>query len=228
MNNQQVLSELVLTQAKMMSTYIDQLALISLVYLDTTTTPFALRDIVPNPTSNQSKGPVSPYGNSTNQDTIKYYEKHRNMTLELKPLKIGYQTVTLVKDTADAFAKADADYFRDTGKHIQVNSSFRSWDEQEKIYNEFHPQGKAAARPGSSVHELGKAVDVNYNSEVGPYLRKYGFQNPIIDDRQHFSIGEFSANSPSRYSKAYLDKQAARAQQAQANIVLATNVPGND
>ena len=80
------------------------------------------------------------------------------------------------------------------GKHLMVNSSFRSYEEQEEIYKSFKLKGEEyadqyAARPGFSEHQTGVAIDITSiqnptsnqftNSEEYEWLKnnsyKYGF-----------------------------------------------------
>lgn len=49
------------------------------------------------------------------------------------------------------------EYGEATGKKIQVNSGFRTREQQEK---EYRANPRKAAKPGSSLHEYGLAVDI--------------------------------------------------------------------
>lgn len=71
-------------------------------------------------------------------------------------------------------------------RDIQVNSAYRSREEQARIYAEKPGQ---AARPGSSVHELGRAIDIhsadaNELDRMG-LLDKYGFSRPVPNEPWH-------------------------------------------
>ena len=111
---------------------------------------------------------------------------------DIKPLSVGGKTINVSSQIADKIASADADYFKATGKHLQVNQSFRTREQQEKLYAELSPKGARVAKPGTSFHEKGLAIDVTNWKEAEPYLRKYGLVNPMADDKGHFSFGEFS------------------------------------
>lgn len=111
---------------------------------------------------------------------------------KIKPLKIGSTTVNVDESIASKLAMADRDFFKATGRHLQVNQSFRTSGEQARLYNELSAKGARVAPPGSSFHEKGLAVDVTNWQEAERYLRKYGFQNELEDDKGHFSIGEFA------------------------------------
>jgi hypothetical protein len=106
---------------------------------------------------------------------------------------IGSRSVKVDSSIADKLAQADSDYFAATGKHIQVNQDLRTSAQQQELYNKFKSgKGGRAAPPGHSFHEKGLAVDVTNWQEAMPYLQKYGFKNPLADDKGHFSIGEFA------------------------------------
>ena len=89
-----------------------------------------------------------------------------------------------------AFAKllrgAIEEYGTTTGKKIQINSGFRTYKQQEAEYN---ADPTKAARPGSSPHEFGLAVDINTADldamdKLG-ILRKYGLTRPVGAESWH-------------------------------------------
>lgn len=81
------------------------------------------------------------------------------------------------------FAKMAHEYFIITGgKKIQVNSAFRSMAEQEELYRT-KPPG-IAAKPGSSMHNYGFAIDIssadaNALVQMG-LMQKWGFERPVM------------------------------------------------
>lgn len=100
------------------------------------------------------------------------------------------------------------DYFDATGKKINFNSAYRSIEEQEKLYRS-KPPGMAA-KPGSSLHNFGMAVDIpsstaNELDKLG-LLDKYGFTRPIPNEKWHIQpagisvasakAGVYSADAP--------------------------------
>jgi len=108
-------------------------------------------------------------------------------------IKIGDKPIKVSSLIATPLAMADKDFFEATGKHLQINEALRSHERQAELYDRFRSgKGGRAAPPGKSFHETGKAVDIANYKEAEPYLRKYGFRNDLADDRNHFSIGEFS------------------------------------
>jgi len=117
----------------------------------------------------------------------------KNGSESIETIKIGNKPVQVSSVIASPLAMADNDFFEATGKHIQINEALRFTERQAELYQKFKSgQGGRAAPPGKSFHETGKAVDIGNWQEAAPYLHKYGFQNNLPDDRNHFSIGEFS------------------------------------
>jgi hypothetical protein len=79
------------------------------------------------------------------------------------------------------------DYYQQSGKKLQVNSAFRSMDEQKNVNSGTNPK----AAPGKSLHNQGKAVDIN-SSQVADLLSngmlgKYGF-SPLPGDPPHIQM----------------------------------------
>ena len=92
-----------------------------------------------------------------------------------------------------ALEAADAAFFADTGKHIDIRDNFRTSKQQQNLF-EKSQRGEIgrAAPPGKSFHEKGLAIDVVNWEEVSPYLVRFGFGTGLPGDPGHFSIGEFS------------------------------------
>ena len=79
------------------------------------------------------------------------------------------------------------DYYQQSGKKLQVNSAFRSIDEQKNVNSGANPK----AAPGKSLHNQGKAIDIN-SSQVAELLSngmlgKYGF-SPLPGDPPHIQM----------------------------------------
>lgn len=64
---------------------------------------------------------------------------------------------------------AATEYNNLTGKKLTVNSAWRSIEDQERLYNNKKP-GQTVAKPGTSRHERGLAVDIQESSD--PVLQK--------------------------------------------------------
>jgi hypothetical protein len=100
------------------------------------------------------------------------------------------------------------EYKEKTGKTININSGYRSIADQEKLYKTMKPG--MAAKPGSSLHNYGLAVDIPSNTaneldKLG-LLQKYGMERPISNEPWHIQpkgvsvaaakSGIYSADAP--------------------------------
>lgn len=111
----------------------------------------------------------------------------------LTSVKIGGNVVKVDKSISDRLARADAALFKATGQHLQINESYRSNERQAELYAKYKAgTGGRAAPPGKSFHGTGKAVDIQNWKIAEPYLRKEGLKNNLVDDKNHFSYGEFA------------------------------------
>lgn len=131
-------------------------------------------------------------------------ERPSSPDMSLVTVKLGEQTITVSTAIASKIRAADEAMFMATGKHIQVNSSLRTFEKQTEIYNAAmerkrlgYKTGIVAALPGTSRHERGLAVDVQNWEEAGIYLREQGLDNRIKNDEVHFQLEEIkSASTP--------------------------------
>jgi hypothetical protein len=100
-------------------------------------------------------------------------------------------------------AAASEYYERSGGKQLIINSSLRDAKEQQKLWDTSvragtpgtQPNGMTVARPGTSPHEQGRAVDIqNYNDPMALFaLRNAGLrQTEGSRDPVHFQRGAFS------------------------------------
>ena len=93
--------------------------------------------------------------------------------------------------TAQAFFKMAA-AARRAGIHLQVNSGFRTAEEQRQLYNLYRRgRGPLAAKPGSSNHQSGHALDIDtVDLRVRNWLRhnafRYGFHRTVPSERWHW------------------------------------------
>lgn len=94
----------------------------------------------------------------------------------------------------NAVLKAAEQYKSATGKTLKINSANRTFEEQQRLYNELAPKGKPVAKPGKSNHEQGNAVDIqNYSDPLAvSAMRSQGLTNSIKGDPQHFSGSGFA------------------------------------
>jgi hypothetical protein len=84
------------------------------------------------------------------------------------------------------FMRMAQDYFNLTGKKLQVNSAFRSPEEQAAV----NPGANPKAAPGMSKHNVGRALDIQSDQraflEQNGMLSTYGF-SPLANDPPHIS-----------------------------------------
>jgi hypothetical protein len=139
--------------------------------------------------------------------------------LDMKETSIGGKSYFFDPSMSDAVSKADADMKAEKGEGLKINSAYRTSQQQRDAYRRYQTgQGGIAARPGMSRHEKGLAVDVSNYAEAAPYLKKYGLENPIKGDANHFQF----PGAPGAY-KPSTDISKAR------NMVAGDNaVPVND
>jgi hypothetical protein len=97
----------------------------------------------------------------------------------------------LDQNFASKFKAAAGEYKAITGKDIQVTSGLRDSAKQAELYKAYI-EGRSkfpAAPPGTSQHELGRAVDVDLASanalEKLGLLQKYGLSRPVANDPIH-------------------------------------------
>jgi len=105
-----------------------------------------------------------------------------------------------------AFKAAQADA-RAHGVEIKVNSAGRTFEEQQYLYANRGTKGisRTVARPGTSNHEHGDAIDVQNYAQAKPFLQKYGFvhgdgRGPIANDLVHFKFVGNRNNRDTRYA----------------------------
>ncbi len=95
------------------------------------------------------------------------------------------------------------EYGKLTGKKLQVNTAYRSFKEQEALFKKYGP-GRAA-RPGSSLHEYGLALDVQSADleqlEKLGLLRKYGFTRPLGSEPWHIEPAGIHDNAVRQKAK---------------------------
>lgn len=81
-------------------------------------------------------------------------------------VKIG--NAYLRKDAGQAFMQMAQAYKSATGKSLSLTEGWRSYDRQVKLYNDYRSgRGNLAAKPGTSNHGKGTAVDMAGMGAVG-------------------------------------------------------------
>jgi LAS superfamily LD-carboxypeptidase LdcB len=110
------------------------------------------------------------------------YVGGNEVSIAIAPIGQGFD---LRIDAADAFNRMKQQATLD-GINLVVNSAFRTWEEQESLWNLWLAKmGNRAARPGYSNHQNGLAVDINvggnFSTPVYYWLQTnapyYGFDN---------------------------------------------------
>lgn len=88
------------------------------------------------------------------------------------------------------------EYGQLTGKTVHVESAFRSFADQQRLYDTLGD--KKAAKPGSSLHEVGLAMDVTSTTlndmESKGLMRKYGFTRPVGGEPWHMESAGIQSN----------------------------------
>ena len=98
-----------------------------------------------------------------------------------------------------AVTSAAEEYNKSTGQKIKVNSAKRDSADQKRLWDEsveagrpgWGPKGMQIARPGTSKHERGAAIDIQqYNDPVAVGLmNKYGMKQTVMPkDPVHFEL----------------------------------------
>jgi len=87
-------------------------------------------------------------------------------------------------------------YAKYKGTPLTVNSGYRSIEEQRRLYND--PTIRAA-RPGSSWHNFGGAIDINgLSGESDSVLNKFGLSRPVSGESWHVEPSELRQENASR------------------------------
>ena len=92
------------------------------------------------------------------------------------PLQYSYYDNKTSQEVLDAYIKMHKDVKEKLNVHLMVNSSYRAYEEQERIYNEYRKNGEEyadsyAARPGYSEHQTGLALDIT--STKNPSIKSF-------------------------------------------------------
>ena len=89
---------------------------------------------------------------------------------------------------------AASQYFEQTGKKLTLNSARRSREKQQELYDEYIKRGKTGmpvAPPGTSLHESGRAVDIEQGKTdkvaIGALNSAGLFQTVMPNDPVHFA-----------------------------------------
>ena len=100
--------------------------------------------------------------------------------------------------TKKRLAALAQEYFNATGEKIQINTAFRSYEDQMALFKKYG--SPRAARPGKSKHEVGLAFDMqsahaNKAIQMGLFS-KYGFHRPVAGETWHIEPVEARGGVP--------------------------------
>ena len=87
-----------------------------------------------------------------------------------------------------------------SGTKVYVESAFRTRAEQERLWIKYGKNTKRVARPGTSRHESGFAIDIDRKSaaalESSGLFSKYGFHRPLKHEPWHVEMTAAGRNKP--------------------------------
>lgn len=131
-----------------------------------------------------SSAPMAPGGPLDGSGGMQYLKLGKGVNID----KMHPGTLKMLLGMAEEYGKA-------TGKSIQVNDGFRSFEEQAALHSKYPEK---AAAPGKSLHEYGLAVDVNSADadalEKMGLLKKYGFTRPVGGEPWHMEPAGIQRN----------------------------------
>lgn len=118
------------------------------------------------------------------------------------------------------------------GGNVSVASAFRTRMEQEQLWVKYGRNTKRVARPGTSRHESGFAIDIDRKSaqalETTGMFKKYGFHRPLSNEPWHVEMvgaGKGGAaggggNTPAGASPQLMQNAAAQEMDKSAEVVV--------
>lgn len=90
----------------------------------------------------------------------------------------------LRRDAAAAFNRAT-----EGGGLLRVTSAFRTYEQQAKLYEAWLAgTGNLAAKPGTSLHESGRAVDARGSEAWEQAMSREGFRRTVISEPWHWEF----------------------------------------
>jgi hypothetical protein len=121
------------------------------------------------------------YGRLEPPAALVQYGNGRVPAQALTPLGVGDHR--LFRPAAEAFVRMRADASA-AGVTIGVEDSYRSYDEQVSLAARkgLYSQGGLAARPGSSNHGWGVALDLDLDAAAQRWMRENGWRYGFVED----------------------------------------------
>lgn len=134
-------------------------------------------------------------GNAIGLEAWSRYARESRLESETKEFKSTRGVSGVDKNLVNAVNSAIEEYKAVTGKTATVTSGVRAREEQQKLYDAYVARGKTGmpvAKPGTSLHETGNAVDINKSAanemdRLG-ILKKYGLDRPVAGDPVHVQL----------------------------------------
>ena len=84
----------------------------------------------------------------------------------------------LSSDLAGRLDQAKEAYRKQFGKELPITSGFRSREDQQRLYDQRGTNPNPVAKPGTSLHESGNAVDISANVPEA-FLNQFGIHRPM-------------------------------------------------
>jgi len=88
-------------------------------------------------------------------------------------------------DLNDRLEQAKEAYRKQYNKELPVTSGFRTYEQQAALASK--PNKYPVAKPGTSAHETGDAVDID-SSVPTDFLKQFGLHRPIANDAVHVQV----------------------------------------
>lgn len=136
-------------------------------------------------------------GNAIGLEAWSRYARESRLESETKEFKSTRGVSGVDKNLVNAVNSAIEEYKAVTGKTATVTSGVRAREEQQRLYDAYVAKGKTGmpvAKPGTSLHETGNAVDINKLAanemdRLG-ILKKYGLDRPVAGDPVHIQLAK--------------------------------------
>lgn len=132
---------------------------------------------------------------------------------------------------------AATEYNKLTGNTLLINSAKRDSEKQKELYDKWIAsgrQGNPVAKPGTSLHELGQAVDIEqgkFDKAAIASLNNQGLYQRVKDDPVHFQArtgGIFSGPSTGYNVELHGDEVVVPANEGVSKQALGPNIFGQD
>ena len=88
-------------------------------------------------------------------------------------------------DLNDRLEQAKDAYRKQYGKELPITSGFRTYEQQSALASKPNPY--PVARPGTSMHETGDAIDIG-KDVPDSFLNQYGLHRPFKNDPVHVQV----------------------------------------